>query len=157
MGPGRSLGTGGPVAWVKAALRLLAAAGLASLVALGALPGQADLPDPAGSNPSETGPSETGPIESGLEGQYIKVEVRGVMRHAVPAVGGESTGTDVTSRGITWELDLGARPDLLGLAERLHGKQVLVSGNLSVIRGLAAPWRWVVAVSELRPAEKIPR
>ena len=41
----------------------------------------------------------------------IDVVVRGTLRTGIMAIGGESTGTTVTARGATWELDLRGTPE----------------------------------------------
>jgi hypothetical protein len=88
-------------------------------------------------------------------GEYIQVNIRGRIRLGVVAIGGETTGTTITSRGITWDLDLGRSSELRRAAERLSGSTVLVSGSLSSRRGVELPSRWIVRVESLRRAEYI--
>jgi len=83
---------------------------------------------------------------------YIKVEVKGVLRHGIMAIGGETTGTTITAGNVTWELDLGKGKDFHVLAERLKGKTVIVSGSLEVRLGVEIPKRWIVKVSGLKEA-----
>ena len=67
-------------------------------------------------------------------GDYIKVEIRGTLRSGMMAIGGETTGTVVSARGATWDLDLTQVPDGRKRAESLDGRPVLVKGSLD--RGL---------------------
>lgn len=89
-------------------------------------------------------------------GDYIKVEVRGTLRTGLMAIGGETTGTVVTARGVTWELDLRQIPDGLKRAESLDGKRVLVKGGLEVRPGVERRERAIVTVTSLEPAPASP-
>lgn len=84
--------------------------------------------------------------------EYIKVEVRGMLRHGIVAIGGETTGTTITAKGITWELDLRKDPAFRKLAEKLDGKAALVTGTLQRRKGVEVPVRWIVTVNSLEPA-----
>ena len=85
----------------------------------------------------------------GKPDQYIKVEIRGVLRHGVMAIGGETTGTEITANGITWELDLNKRKDLRQKAEELDAETVVLSGTLERRKGVEIAHRWIVTVTSL--------
>ena len=79
----------------------------------------------------------------------IDVVVRGTLRTGIMAIGGESTGTTVTARGATWELDLRGKPELLARAESLGGRRVVVTGSLEVRPGVERRQRWILTVKTL--------
>ncbi len=81
--------------------------------------------------------------------EYVKVEVKGTLRHGVMAIGGEHTGTDITAKGITWELDLRKQRAFAVLAEKLHGKTGIVTGTLALRKGVEVPKRWIVTVTRI--------
>ena len=85
-------------------------------------------------------------------GDYIRVEIRGTLRTGMMAIGGETTGTVVSARGATWELDLTSLPQGRQRAESLDGRRVLVKGSLEIRRGVERRERAIVAVSSLEPA-----
>ncbi len=87
----------------------------------------------------------------------IEVAVRGTLRTGIMAIGGESTGTTVTARGVTWELDLRARPEWGSRAESLNGRRVIVTGTLEVRPGVERRQRSIVTVKTLEPAGPAPR
>ena len=82
----------------------------------------------------------------------IEVVVRGTLRTGIMAVGGETTGTTVTARGATWELDLRGRPEWKARAESLHGRRVVVTGTLEVRPGVERRQRSIVTVKTLEAA-----
>lgn len=82
----------------------------------------------------------------------VSVVCRGLIHTDVVALGGETTGYTVepTSDGReSWELQLPDRD--VATARRTNGKSVLVSGTVSVKRGVAIPERWIVTVRNLLP------
>jgi hypothetical protein len=79
----------------------------------------------------------------------IDVVVRGTLRTGIMAVGGETTGTTVTARGVTWELDLRGTPGLAARAESLAGRRVVVTGSLEARPGVARRQRVIVTVKTL--------
>ncbi|MGH7202124.1 MAG: hypothetical protein ACREJB_16080 [Planctomycetaceae bacterium] len=84
-------------------------------------------------------------------GEYIRVEIRGVIHTGVVAIGGETTGTTITADGVAWELELGEAP--IGEAVgTLNGRTALVTGELEVRKGVEIPQRWVVHVKSLKSA-----
>lgn len=86
-------------------------------------------------------------------GDYVKVEVRGQLDSHVFAIGGETTGVQVSAGGTTWELDLGGDKKLKDVAERLHEKTVVVTGTLHVKTGVEIPQRRIIQVVTLRAAD----
>ena len=86
--------------------------------------------------------------------EYVKVEFKGKLNSGVVAIGGETTGVVITARGITWELDFGRDAEIRKQADALNGKTVIVTGQLSVKRGVEIPRRWIVAVDSLKNADK---
>ena len=89
-------------------------------------------------------------------GDYIKVEIRGTLRSGMMAIGGETTGTVVSARGATWDLDLTKVPDGRKRAESLDGRPVLVKGSLEIRPGVERRERAIVTVTSLEPAPGTP-
>ena len=85
-------------------------------------------------------------------GDYIKVEIRGTLRTGMMAIGGETTGTVVTARGATWDLDLARLPEGRQRAESLHGRPGLVKGPLEIRPGVEKRERAIVTVTSLEAA-----
>lgn len=84
---------------------------------------------------------------------YIKVEARGVLKTGIVAIGGETTGTILTTPSGVLELDLAKKRDLQALAEKLDGKDVIVTGNLTIRKGVEIRQRLIVTVTGLKAAE----
>ena len=82
----------------------------------------------------------------------IDVVVRGTLRTGIMAIGGETTGTTVTARGATWELDLRGNPEWTARAESLNGRRVVVTGSLEARPGVERRQRWILTVKTLEPA-----
>ena len=78
--------------------------------------------------------------------------VTGTLRTGIMAIGGETTGTTITARGATWDLDLAGDPALRRQAEALSGKRALVRGTLELRRGVERRERYVVTVKSIEPA-----
>jgi hypothetical protein len=91
------------------------------------------------------------------EATYAKVEIQGTLETGIVAIGGETTGTIVKTRDATFELDLGKDKELRGLAEKLNGKRVHVTGKLAVRKGVEIRQRFIVTVATLKAAEDKPR
>ena len=81
--------------------------------------------------------------------ESISVTVVGKLRTGIVAIGGETTGTTITAKGIKWELDFGKNAELRAAAEKLNGKQVTVNGTLERRSGIEVKERWIVAVSSV--------
>ncbi len=84
--------------------------------------------------------------------ESIDVVVRGTLRTGIMAIGGESTGTTISARGATWELDLRQDKALLAKADALAGRRVVVRGSLEVKPGVERRQRWIVTVQSLEAA-----
>jgi len=82
--------------------------------------------------------------------ERVRVQVQGKLNSQVVAIGGETTGFQITAKRITWELDFGDNEELRKLAQKLHEKQVIVTGELSVKEGVEIRRRWIVAVDSLK-------
>ena len=81
--------------------------------------------------------------------QYVKVEVKGILKTGVVAIGGETTGITITAGKVTWELEIKDKT-LLALAQQLDGKTAVVKGELHVTSGVEIPVRSIVTVAELK-------
>ena len=84
--------------------------------------------------------------------ESIDVVVRGTLRTGIMAIGGESTGTTITARGATWELDLRQDKALRAKADALAGRRVILRGSLEVKPGVERRQRWIVTVKSLDAA-----
>ncbi len=82
-----------------------------------------------------------------------KVEVKGTLRTGVVAIGGETTGVVVATKGGTYELELGKDKALRRQAEKLNGKAVLVAGTLEVRKGVEVKERRIITVTSLAAAD----
>ena len=82
----------------------------------------------------------------------IRVTVTGTLRTGIFAIGGETTGTTITARDITWELECGKDAAIRKTAQKLNGKQVLVQGSLERRKGVEIKERWIVTVTQLQAA-----
>ncbi len=79
----------------------------------------------------------------------ITVKVLGTLHTGIIAIGGETTGTTITSKGITWELDFGKNSELRGAAKYLDGQKAVVEGSLERRGGIEVKQRWIVNVTRL--------
>ncbi len=84
---------------------------------------------------------------------YIKVEAKGVLKTGIAAIGGETTGTILMTPSGVLELDFGKNADLRKAAEKLNDKTALVSGTLSIRRGVEIRQRVILAVSQLKAGD----
>lgn len=80
----------------------------------------------------------------------ISVTVVGILRTGIVAIGGETTGTTITAKGVTLELDLGKNADLRQIVKKLDGKKVTVRGTLERRPSVEVKERWIVTVTELQ-------
>lgn len=92
------------------------------------------------------------PEEKAAAADSITVTVVGTLRTGIFAIGGETTGTTITAKGITWELDFGENAEFRKNAEKLNGKKVVVQGSLERRRGIEIKERWIVHVTDLKAA-----
>jgi hypothetical protein len=81
---------------------------------------------------------------------YIKVEMKGTIKTGIVAIGGETTGTTITVKDVTWELDLGGNKELAAAADKLNGKPALVTGTFTKVKGVERGERNVVKVTNLK-------
>jgi hypothetical protein len=84
--------------------------------------------------------------------ELITVRVVGVLQTGIVAIGGETTGTTITARDTTLELDFGQNEAMRGEADRLDGKLAIVEGSLQRRPGVEIRDRWIVTVERLAPA-----
>jgi hypothetical protein len=82
--------------------------------------------------------------------ESITVTVVGTLKAGVVAIGAETTGTTITAKGITWELDFAKNAELADAAKKFDGKQVTVTGTLERKRGVEVKERWIVTVASLK-------
>lgn len=106
-------------------------------------------PDPP---PRPARPADAGPDASRGAGGRIDVDMVGVVRTGAMAIGGESTGTTVSAVGFTWELDLGGNEAFAELVREANGKELNVTGTVTVKQGVERGRRVIVVVRELKPA-----
>ncbi len=84
---------------------------------------------------------------------FIKIEARGKLKTGIVAIGGESAGTLLTTPAGTLELDLSKKRDLQALAEKLDGTDVVVTGSLTIRKGVEVRQRLIVSVQALKAAK----
>lgn len=94
-------------------------------------------------------PAQGAPAEDKSE-DSIEVTVFGTLKSGLVAIGGETTGTTITAKGITWELDLSESAPFAKLAEKLNGKRAMVKGSLERRKGVEVAERWIVHVTALQ-------
>lgn len=86
------------------------------------------------------------------DGESIEVRVRGKVTGGMMAIGGETTGTTIQARGVTWELDFGGDDALRAKAEALDGKMAFVTGSLEARPGVEIKTRWILRVDSIAAA-----
>jgi hypothetical protein len=86
------------------------------------------------------------------KGPYIMVDIRGTLETGIVAIGGETTGTVIHVKKVTWELDLGGNKELQELAKQLHMKEVIVTGEYQQVPGVEIRVRHIVKVKTLKAA-----
>lgn len=79
-----------------------------------------------------------------------KVEITGVIKDGVLAIGGETTGTTIKSGPFLWELDLSDVVKGKTFAKEQHGQSVIVRGRLEHKKGVEIPDRMIVHVDSLQ-------
>ncbi len=83
-----------------------------------------------------------------------KVDLTGTLKTGIMAIGAETTGTIIVTKDGTFELSFGKDKDLKAKSEKLNGKQVSVSGTLTVRKGVEVKERKIVEVTSLDEAKK---
>ena len=86
--------------------------------------------------------------------EFVNVEIRGKLETGIAAIGGETTGVRIQADGISMELDLRAQPELSKQLDKLNGKLVHVSGQLTVRQGVETGKRQVVIVKSLKVVDQ---
>lgn len=85
------------------------------------------------------------------KGNYVKVEAKGKLATGIMAIGGETTGTTLTTDAGTFELELDKK--LSGQAEKLSRKTVVVTGALYLKKRVTgAGARSIIKVATLKEA-----
>src|SRR5262245_59347270 len=74
-----------------------------------------------------TGRADAQPAKKG-DDSYVKLEAKGKLQTGIMAIGGETTGTTITTSAGTFELELDKK--LAAQAEKLNRKAVVVTGTL---------------------------
>jgi hypothetical protein len=87
------------------------------------------------------------------EATYVKVEIKGLLKTGVMAIGGETTGTTITAGTMTFELDFGKNKEFRELAEKLNGKTAIAHGTLNIRKGVEVKLRSIVTVTDLKAGE----
>jgi len=87
------------------------------------------------------------------KGTAIRVECHGKLRTGMVAIGGETTGTEITFEGIKWELNLSNAADK-AIAEQNNKKPVTAVGTLRQVKSTERGVRWIVDVEKLTPRDE---
>ncbi len=90
------------------------------------------------------------PLQRARVVESITVTVVGTLKSGVVAIGGETTGTTISAKGATWELELSHNDKLRQAAEDLNGKPAIVQGSLERRAGVEIKDRWIVHVGSLQ-------
>lgn len=88
------------------------------------------------------------PIEALARGERVEVRVKGKLTDGIMAIGGETTGTVIRARNVTWELDVSG-PGLREKAAKLNGKTVVVTGAVRQKAGIEIAKRTILVVKTL--------
>lgn len=88
------------------------------------------------------------PIEALAKGETVEVQVKGKLTDGIMAIGGETTGTLIRARNVTWELDISG-PGLREKAAKLNGKTVVVTGAVRQKAGIEIAKRTILVVRTL--------
>lgn len=83
----------------------------------------------------------------------VSITCTGRLRDGVVAIGGETTGTTLSSKHVTWELRLIRESDR-AFARQNNKETVTVVGIVQRVAGVERPARWIVDVHELQAAER---
>lgn len=132
---------------------------IAILLGLGALLGPALVaadPTARSSDAAVSGSTTLGvaALLSAPAEDAVTVKVVGKLRTGLVAIGGETTGTAVQSKGINWELDFAKNSELKKTAEKLNGQRVTVEGSLEHRTGIEVKNRWIITVTKLEAVQE---
>ncbi len=89
------------------------------------------------------------PLAMLAEEKSIQVRVRGILKHGLIAIGGETTGTTIRFGKTTWELDLRKLKTVGSAVERFNGKPVVVTGTLRNQKGIEIATRTILYVDSI--------
>jgi hypothetical protein len=90
------------------------------------------------------------PLDAGAgqaDEDRIEVRVVGRVDAGLVAIGGETTGTTITSGAVVWELDFGGHAAHALAAEQASGQRARVTGRLERRAGVEIAERWIVHVT----------
>lgn len=87
------------------------------------------------------------------KGKSDAIEVTGKVETGIMAIGGETTGTTITTEDKkSYELDLHGDKALIKAADGLNGKQAVVKGKLTVKAGVEIAERRIIRVETIAAA-----
>lgn len=81
------------------------------------------------------------------------VDLTGILRTGIAAVGGETTGIVIETKDARYELAFGKDQELRRKAEQFNGQAVTVTGTLEIRSGVEVKQRKIVTVSRLEAAQ----
>jgi len=114
----------------------------------------ASEPTPAPTRPQRPRPRPTPPEADPQPrpaprgNESIRVVVRGRLETDIVAIGGETTGVVIRSKGLMFEVALD-RPELKERAEALNGQHALVAGELVVKEGVETGTRLIIEADRI--------
>ena len=79
----------------------------------------------------------------------VTVNIVGKLKTGIIAIGGETTGTTITSDNITFEVDLTADRGLQAVAQKFKNQRVRVLGALSKQKGVEIRERWILKATSI--------
>lgn len=85
-------------------------------------------------------------------GEYVRIHIRGTVETGRVAIGGETTGTVVRARGLTFELRIDDE-ELRAKADTFNGRTAVVTGDLGMQPGIETGPRWIIDVKSICPAK----
>lgn len=92
-------------------------------------------------------PDDTEPKKGKDAESYLKVEAKGKLQTGIVAIGGETTGSLITTPGGTFEVELPRGTD----ADKLNGKTVILTGTIYQRKGVEIRGvRTIIKVEKLK-------
>lgn len=101
-------------------------------------------------SPVGSGDSKAGEANRAQPVELIKVDITGVVRTGMNAIGGETTGNLIAANGVVWELEM--TDEQVNMAGKIGNSMVTVTGTLRKIRGVEVRERYIVTVNGLARA-----
>ena len=92
------------------------------------------------------------PVPKQAAAGRVTVDVSGVVKTGIVAIGAETTGTQISAGNMTFELKL--TEDQMEVANGLSGQSAKVSGTLTKQAGVEVGDRWIVIVDSIKAAEE---